>query len=81
MNPEYLLNYSISCYFSGRMVHLHMHHQVQHLDRFGPGNRSSSPVIPPKSIFLDSTTCPIHTAEAHHQVKGIDKNFLDLGLN
>ena len=54
------------------MVHLHMHHQVQHLDRFGPGSRSSSPVIPPKSIFLDSTTCPIHTAEAHHQVKGID---------
>merc|ERR1719228_1467915 len=55
---------------TGRMVHLHMHHQVQHLDRFGLGNRSNSPVIPPKSNFLDSATCPIHTAEAHNQIKG-----------
>jgi len=60
---------------TGRMVHLHMHHQsavqsAQYLNGFNTISRTNSPVIPPKSIFLDSTTCPIHTAETHHQIKG-----------
>lgn len=60
---------------SGRMVHLHMHHQhgAQHLNGSSHHgfNRAHSPVMPPKSIFVDTTTCPIHSgADATTQIKG-----------
>ena len=53
------------------MVQLHMHHQHHHhLANHIGQNRSNSPAIIPKSIFLDSTTCPIHSSDTTTQIKG-----------
>ena len=55
------------------MVQLHMHHQHQHhhlASRLGQNLANSSPAILPKSIFLDSTTCPIHSSDTTTQIKG-----------
>lgn len=56
---------------SGRMVQLHgFHHRSSNASSMPSSSSLSSSGAPTNSLFMDSTTCPIHSSDQNGQVKG-----------